>query len=971
MLNNQYGFLVRKRDGRIVPFDYHFINKAVHNAFTSLYNDKEDNLSSLVTSEVCKILQDTVNEEIVDIETIQDNVERVLSKLDYSLARHYITYRDTRTRARNVNSVINKTITDLIYVDSKDNDAKRENANIDGDSSMGSMLKIGGTVTKEYNLNNLINPKYTEMHRNGAIHIHDLDFMALCFNCLQIPLGKLLDNGFATGHGYLRTPATIESAATLACIIIQANQNDMFGGQAIPTFDHDLAPYVAKTYIRNVVTYLEAHHFGVKCLTREALKDGFVKPLDKYIMKHKTITDDRGRGVLFDTLYQHLTRNECEPYMFMDENQQKCMLEYAEMCTERDTYQAMEATVHNLCTLASRAGAQVPFSSLNIGTCTSCEGRMVIRNLLLAIEAGLGYGETAIFPISIFKLKKGVSRYPDDPNYDLKKLAIRVTAKRLFPNFINLDAPFNLKYYKAGKPETEVTAMGALTGSSGIYIDYREAFPNTSYAIDLFEPNVTFEKMEEFLVSHKLTETKEPIKFDENTYYYNLVPGVQTADELSETGYSTIKKFMVFKDPKLKWLEIKYEIKYTSYKKEIRSIIVTDDHPLPIWKDGEFVRTLAKDIQINDRLTSCTSRLNTVVEITELTEQYVGYDIETSTDRFNVNDIVSHNCRTRTIGNIHDPSKEQVTGRGNLFFTTINLPYLALEALHCTDEHDELVDVFFKKLEQRLKDVVDFSMDRFNLIAKRKAKNYPFLMGQHLYLDSENLLPDDEVREVIKHGSMTAGFIGLAETLVVLTGKHHGESIEAQHLGIRIVKFMYDYMNKVSAETKLNFGVMGSPAEGCSGRLLRLTRKKFGVIPGVTDKEYFTNSFHVEVAYEISAYDKIQIEAPYHQYCPAGQISYLELDANAVNNLDALETLIDAMCDSGMGYFAINHPVDRDPVCGYVGYFPNGVCPRCGRREGEGVLASKLLSLKSYSPDPEYDARREISSAKVTLNLVE
>ena len=305
-----------------------------------------------------------------------------------------------------------------------------------------------------------------------------------------------------------------------------------------------------------------------------------------------------------------------------------------------------------------------------------------------------------------------------------------------------------------------------------------------------------------------------------------------------------------------------------------------------------------------------------------------------------------------------------------MFFTTINLPYIALEALQCTDEHDELVDIFFKKLEQRLKDVVDFSMDRFNLIAKRKAKNYPFLMGQHLYVGSENLLPDDEIREVIKHGSMTAGFIGLAETLVVLTGKHHGESYVAQELGLKIVKFMYDYMNKVAEETKLNFGIMGSPAEGCSGRLLRLTRKKFGTIPGVTDKEYFTNSFHVEVAYEISAYDKIRIEAPYHQYCPAGQISYLELNSDAVSNIDAMETLVNAMCDSGMGYFAINHPVDRDPVCGYVGYFPNGVCPRCGRKEGEGVSVSKLLSLRSYSPDPEYDARREISSANVTLNLV-
>ena len=650
------------------------------------------------------------------------------------------------------------------------------------------MLKIGGTITKEYNLNNLVKPEYTDMHRNGAIHIHDLDFMALCFNCLQIPLAKLLDNGFATGHGYLRTPATIGSAATLACIIIQASQNDCFGGQAIPMFDYDLAPYVAKTYVRNIARFLEAHFIDAhECFAYENLKENFVKPLDGYIVKHRTIDTKDGHSAIRQKLNDLIIDAGLDPDCFTSDEQIACMNTYAQHATDRETYQAMEATVHNLCTLASRAGAQVPFSSLNLGTCTTSEGRMVTRNLLLAVEAGLGYGETAIFPISIFKLKKGVNRYPGDPNYDLKKLALRVTAKRLFPNFINLDAPFNLKYYKAGKPETEVTAMG---------------------------------------------------------------------------------------------------------------------------------------------------------------------------------------CRTRTIGNVHDPDREQVTGRGNLFFTTINLPYLALEALQCTNEHDELVDVFFKKLEQRLKDVVDFSMDRFNLIAKRKAKNYPFLMGQHLYVGSENLLPDDEIREVIKHGSMTAGFIGLAETLVVLTGKHHGESSIAQELGLKIVKFMNDYMNKVSEETKLNFGVMGSPAEGCSGRLLRLTRKKFGVIPGVTDKEYFTNSFHVEVAYEISAYDKIMIEAPYHQYCPAGQISYLELDADAANNLDAMETLVDAMCDSGMGYFAINHPVDRDPVCGYVGYFPNGVCPRCGRKEGEGVPVSKLLSLRSYSPDPEYDARREISGSKVTLNLV-
>ena len=830
------------------------------------------------------------------------------------------------------------------------------------------LLKIGGTVTKEYNLNNLINPKYTELHRNGAIHIHDLDFMALCFNCLQIPLGKLLDNGFATGHGYLRTPATIGSAATLACIIIQANQNDMFGGQAIPTFDYDLAPYVAKSYIRHIVNYLEAHHFGVKCMTKESLKEGFIKPLDKYIMKNKTITDKQGKYTLFDTLYQYLLDNGCEPRMFMDDNQQQCMLEYADMCTERETFQAMEATVHNLCTLASRAGAQVPFSSLNLGTCTSDEGRRVTRNLLLAVEAGLGYGETAIFPISIFKLKKGVNRDVNDPNYDLYRLALKVTAKRLFPNFLNLDAPFNLKYYKKGKPETEVTAMGALTGKSVLHVDTDDT------SID-----IPFKNLESYLLQNKLTTTTARKQFDEYTYYYDLVDGVYTRDSLADDNKARIKRFMVFNDPKLKWIIIKFAVKamslrhvslftYTNY------IIVTSDHPLPVINEyGNTVRTRADEIKVGDLLVPARNPYAFTCEvysIEECNEQYIGYDIETSTDRFDTESIVSHNCRTRTIGNIHDPSKEVVTGRGNLFFTTINLPYIALEALQCTDEHDELVDIFFKKLEQRLKDVVDFSMDRFNLIAKRKAKNYPFLMGQHLYVGSENLLPDDEIREVIKHGSMTAGFIGLAETLVVLTGKHHGESYVAQELGLKIVKFMYDYMNKVAEETKLNFGIMGSPAEGCSGRLLRLTRKKFGTIPGVTDKEYFTNSFHVEVAYEISAYDKIRIEAPYHQYCPAGQISYLELNSDAVSNIDAMETLVNAMCDSGMGYFAINHPVDRDPVCGYVGYFPNGVCPRCGRKEGEGVSVSKLLSLRSYSPDPEYDARREISSANVTLNLV-
>lgn len=562
----------------------------------------------------------------------------------------------------------------------------------------------------------------------------------------------------------------------------------MRGGQAIPTFDYDLAPYVAKSYVRNIARFLEAHFIDAhECFTYENLKENFIKPLDAYIVKHRTIDNNAGHIAILQKLSDIVINAGLDPNCFTADEQIACMGSYAQRTTDRETYQAMEATVHNLCTLASRAGAQVPFSSLNLGTCTTSEGRTVTRNLLLAVEAGLGYGETAIFPITVFKLKKGVNKYPGDPNYNLKKLALRVTAKRLFPNFINLDAPFNLKYYKEGRPETEVTAMG---------------------------------------------------------------------------------------------------------------------------------------------------------------------------------------CRTRTIANVYDPTKEVVTSRGNLFFTTINLPYIALDAVINAGEQDR-VEVFFNKLTKVLDDVVKLSLDRLETISRRKAKNYPFLMGQHLYMDSEKLMPDDEIREVVKHGSMTAGFIGLSETLVALTGMHHGESAASQELGLRIVKFMNDYMDETSKKLKLNFGVMGSPAEGCSGRLLRLTRKKFGIVDGVTDKEYFTNSFHIDVRYNISAYDKIQLEAPYHQYCPAGQISYLELTADAVNNLDGLETLVDAMCDAGMGYFAINHPVDRDPVCGYVGYFPDGICPRCGRREGEGVPVSKLLSLTSYSPDPEYDARKEISDSEATLNLVE
>ena len=710
------------------------------------------------------------------------------------------------------------------------------------------------------------------------------------------------------------------------------------------------------------------------------LKEHFIKPLDEYITSARKICDHIGYDQIAYTLIRLINNSKCEAKCFTSVEQLANMYEYAHRNTERDVYQAMEATVHNLCTLASRAGAQVPFSSLNLGTCTSLEGRMVTRNLLLAVEAGLGYGETAIFPISIFKLKKGVNRAPGDPNYDLKKLALRVTAKRLFPNFLNLDAPYNLKYYKVGRPETEVTAMGCVHGREVSLWQLRN-----KHGITFYEGMESFDNMADYLTNKGCIWHK----------FGNITRFINMEDELVElfvydtnaSNFVKVKKFIKnkhngYNEGLRTWREIHFS--------DGTIIRVTSDHPLPVVGKG---RTEVANISVGDKIpvskmTQYTMHLAKCIkpETFTMDDKYKvvdsindisdwckddSFDVETVSDRFDFSGIQSHNCRTRTISNIHDPSKEQVTGRGNLFFTTINLPYLALEVKQEAKDGDDIVSLFFNKLEERLNDVVNLSMDRFNLIAKRKAKNYPFLMGQHLYVGSDDLHPDDSIGEVIKHGSMTAGFIGLAETLVVLTGKHHGESAEAQALGLKIVKYMNDFMTEVSEKTKLNFGVMGSPAEGCSGRLLRLTRKKFGTIEGVTDKDYLTNSFHVPVAMQLSAWDKIQIEAPYHQYCPAGHISYLELDADAVSNLDALETIVDTMCDNNMGYFAINHPVDRDPVCGYVGYFPDGVCPRCGRREGEGVPVSKLLSLRSYSPDPQYDARRESSAPTATLNLVE
>ncbi len=742
---------ITKRNGQTVPFDSVKILNAISKANKAVEDEKMTTTDLLfLTEKVC----DRLEGEGCTVEQVQDKVEDVLIHYDYKrTAKAYILYRNEHTKIRNSQADLMDIYKKLTYSDAKDEDIKRENANIDGDTAMGTMLKYGSEGSK-YFINNYVLPKdIAAAHMNGDIHIHDMDFYMLTETCCQIDLIRLFKDGFSTGHGHLREPNSIRSYAALACIAIQANQNEMHGGQSIPNFDYAMAIGVAKTYAKeywkSFMTYLRISEHMSKADAQKTA-DQFQKALKEKPSLRNTEWVEEIISTLDIQGADHDVLKAA--HRFSAEN--------AAEQTDRETYQAMEALVHNLNTMNSRAGAQVPFSSLNYGTDTSPEGRMVIRNLLTATEAGLGGGETPIFPVQIFKVKDGVNYKEGDPNYDLFRMAVKTSAQRLFPNFSFLDAPFNLQYYKEGDYNTEVAYMG---------------------------------------------------------------------------------------------------------------------------------------------------------------------------------------CRTRVMGNVHDRTREVTCGRGNLSFTSINLPRLGIEA------HGD-IDQFYKKLDEMIDLVIRQLLHRFKIQCTKKVRNYPFLMGQGIWIDSEDLDIDDSVAEILKHGTLSIGFIGLAETLKALIGKHHGESEEAQKLGLEIIGHMRKRMDDESEKTGLNFTLLATPAEGLSGRFVRFDQKKYGKIQGTTDREYYTNSFHVPVYYPIKAYKKIELEAPYHALTNAGHISYVELDGDTCKNLEAFERIIKFMKEQGIGYGSINHPVDRDPVCGYTGVIGE-VCPRCGRREGEAVSIEKLRELRKKYPD--------------------
>ena len=746
-----------KRDGRVVLYDESKITAAILKSLKAA-GEGDAEQASLVARAVGRRLE-ALPQENPRIEEIQDIAEQELMHAGFeNAAKQYILYRAERTRIREAKTSLMHAIDEITNVDARQSDMKRDNANIDGNTAMGSMLQIGTAGAKAYNAAYLLTPEQSKAYAEGDIHIHDFDFYALTTTCCQIDLLRLFKGGFSTGHGYLREPQSIGSYAALAAIAIQSNQNDQHGGQGVPNFDYAMAQGVAKSFARLYRRKL-----------RDALEDVLDSENEAQLAQQAAEAGEEatGRPARLEVDAERFDAAAVDALVKtgrLDEKTAASIVRRARRraaeSTDRDTFQAMEGFVHNLNTMHSRAGAQTPFSSINYGTDTSPEGRMVIRNILLAEDAGLGHGETPIFPIHIFKVKEGVNYNPGDPNYDLFQLSCRVSAKRLFPNYVFLDSPFNLQYYRPGHPETEVATMG---------------------------------------------------------------------------------------------------------------------------------------------------------------------------------------CRTRVMGNFYDPEREIAYSRGNLSFTSINLPRLAIES-----KGDEAL--FYQKLDEMMELVAQQLLDRFEIQASKRVYNYPFLMGQGVWLDSDRLGPNDEVREVLKHGSLSIGFIGLAETLTALYGHHHGESEEMQQKGLEIIGHMRDFCDRRGKEMGLNFGLLATPAEGLSGRFLRMDKKRYGVIPGVTDREYYTNSFHIPVWYEISAYDKINKEAPYHALTNAGHISYVELDGDTANNVEAFEAVVRCMHDAGIGYGSINHPVDRDPVCGYVGVIGE-VCPRCGRREGEELSPERIAELKKLYPE--------------------
>ena len=698
--------IVEKRDGRVVGYNEEKIKAAIRKAMLTTERGEDEALIQKIADRI-----GIAGKQRMTVEEIQDCVEVELMKsARKDVAKKYIQYRDQRSIARKART------RDMFLeiIEAKNNDITRENANMNTDSPAGMMMKFASESTKPFVDDYLLSPDVRNAVRDNLIHIHDKDYYPTkSLTCVQHPLDRILQRGFVVGHGESRPAKRIETASVLACISLETAQNEMHGGQAIPAFDFYLAPFVRNSYIEEIKNLEKLTGRDLSHLQNSAIKDYLKVELDGLE------GDER--------LRQHAINK-----------------------TVDRVHQSMEAFIHNMNTIHSRGGNQVVFSSINYGTDTSAEGRCVIRELLKSTYEGVGHGSTAIFPIQIWKKKRGVSYLPEDPNYDLYKLACKVSARRFFPNFLNLDATFNRD----------------------------EAW-----------------------------DASDPCRFE--------------------------------------------------------------------------------------------------------------------------HEVATMGCRTRVFENRF--GEKTSIGRGNLSFTTINIVRIAIEQMGIEDKEERIAKFF-----ERLDEVMDLTArqldERFQFQKTAFAKQFPLLM-RVLWNHTEGLKPNDSIESVINQGTLGIGFIGLAECLIALTGKHHGESDEAQQLGLRIVSHMREKVNTYSENYRHNYSVLATPAEGLSGRFTKKDRKTFGVIPGVTDKDYYTNSNHVPVYYHCSPRHKAKIEGPYHELTLGGHIFYVEIDGDATHNEESIMQIVDMMDQYNIGYGSVNHNRNHCPNCGYENAEKDETCcPKCGAR---------------------------------------
>lgn len=1108
---------ITKRDGRRVPYELSKIKDAILLAAVAV-GEGNANQDAKIADEVANLVDEKVNEKFTSkkypsVEEVQDIVEQSLIEKGYAkVAKEYILYRAERNRTREMNAELMQTFKEITLKDAKDSDLKRENGNINADTSMGMMLKYGSEAAKEFNHLYLLDKDVSEAHKSGDIHIHDLDFLGIgTLTCVQDDLDKLFENGFSTGHGFLREPNSIRSYASLTAIALQCSQNEMHGGQSIPFLDFYLSKGVAKTYIKEILDILvKRFDIEIDSPIYKELKEKMKGCLKKY---NYHIIKDKGNQFI----------KTCLKDANLSDSDIERVLKLAFDSTEEETHQAMESLVHNLNSMHSRAGSQVPFTSLNFGTDISEEGRMVSRNLLRATEEGLGDGETAIFPISIFRVMEGVNYNPEDPNYDLFKQSMRVSAKRLFPTYNFQDAPFN-KQYLTDDWHSQIATMGCVDGIEMITYKYKntlfvESFERAWNRISNYFQVKQYGDSEYCDVeniyiydssNHDFVKCKKFIRNPDKGNWYRLVCNggrtiLLTEDHplhVKEKGRVLLKDICVgdkiavskevynkgnkFKDVDEAWTlgltlcDGKYEgglivslglderdiaenyqramykqgydteiiERHRGSKGDYLDIVIRGiqkpycdslynlyggypkrDRCVPsevfTWNeearrafmcgmidaDGGIshrenrgsriqIGSVNPEIALGQMLLANSLGLISKVYVSRYCSNHDGlryrvefptadwmlnyltsqkkrnkiiqpsqskwsdfakvtnieelgfrgrysYDVETVSDRFDVSGFASHNCRTRVISNVYNKKNEVVSGRGNLSFTSINLPRLGIEA-----KGD--IDKFFELLDEKMYLVKRQLIKRMKYQCTKHVYNFPFLMGQGIWTGSEKLGPEDTLESIVNEGSLSIGFIGLAECLVALIGKHHGESDEAQELGLKIIGHMRDLTDAWQKEwftlstgkkVHLNWGVLGTPAEGLSGTFVRKDKKKYGIIKGVTDRDYYTNSSHVPVYYSISFIDKIKKEAPYHALENAGHICYIEFDGDATQNLEAFEAIIRCMKENGVGYGAVNLPVDRDPVCGYTGIIGD-ICPKCGRDTREPITQEEINKIR-------------------------